>query len=100
MQTNFIIDLIKRIASGSPKFFKVLQIVCALLAIIAGAGTWLLEANIWHPDNIAALQEVFKGMTAFFSGSFIAALTGTTNPKLMDTTTKENVVEHVKNNLQ
>lgn len=58
METNFFIQIIQRVANESPKFFKIIQWVAAILAITTGAATALIAHHIWAPVGAAKIQDI------------------------------------------
>lgn len=60
MKNNFFLQLIQRIATESPKFFKIIQWVAGVLAVIAGALTFLIDNSIWNPSFAATLGIITK----------------------------------------
>jgi hypothetical protein len=53
----FIIELIQRAASSNPKFFKWIQLVSGIVAVIAFIPDLLTFLDITHPNWIDALND-------------------------------------------
>ena len=67
MNNNFFIDLIVRLLSKNPKFFKIIQITAIVLAAVSGALnalpegsvppflSWLKSSVVWVSAIVAAI---------------------------------------------
>lgn len=52
----FILELISRLFSKNPKFFKIIQVISAIIAIITGLPEYLTSLGIVLPDNLITLE--------------------------------------------
>lgn len=60
MKSNFFLQFIQRIATESPKFFKIIQWVAGALALLSGAATFVIDNNIWTPEFASTLGVITK----------------------------------------
>lgn len=93
MQQTFLVQIIQRIGSSSPRFFKIIQIASFILSIAAGIMMELFDRNMMTIPNQEAWSELCQSLTTFFMGSGFASLMSTTKAELMDDKTKENVLK-------
>jgi hypothetical protein len=77
---NFIIELIVRLFSKTPKFFTTLKIVLAIVTVITGIPAFLTESGIVFPD---AWQPVILKVVSVASlvGTIISQMTMTDTDK-------------------
>lgn len=98
MQQSFILQLIKRLNSQSPTFFKNLQKI-SMIAIAASISVnYLFDQNIIHLTNQVLQENITNVANAIWkisTGSLFSSLTSTTDPELMDNKTKSVVVNQV-----
>ncbi len=90
----FISQLLQRLGSESPRFFKIMQIASLVLGALAGVLKWLVDNDIWtlHEPTETKVSKVLTAVIAFFGGSLFASATSTTKAELMDDKTKINVL--------
>lgn len=94
----FFGQLLQRLGSESPRFFKIMQIASLVLGAIAAAMKWLIDNDVWdlNEPTETKVSKVLTAVIAFFGGSLFASATGTTKPELMDDKTKTNVLQDTK----
>ncbi len=73
---DFLIELIKRFLSKTPKFFKVVKAISVIVALITGIPALLEQANIVLPDSLNAIASKVVSIAALIS-AFISQLTTT-----------------------
>lgn len=82
MNTNFFIQLIQRIASESPKFFKIIRWASGVLGAVAGISSFLVSHAIWHPAFAAQMGTITTALwpilTTIWGMSLLPVKDGTT----------------------
>lgn len=73
---KFINELLLRLFSDKPWFFKVVQILSVVTALITGLPVWLAESGVVLPDAWQALSSQVVSVAAAVA-AFIAQLTVT-----------------------
>jgi hypothetical protein len=77
---NFLAELVVRLFGKTPAFFKTLQIITVIVAVITGLPTFLTQVGIDLPDAWDSI--VLKIISASsMVGAFISQLTLTTQEK-------------------
>ncbi|MFZ1786719.1 MAG: hypothetical protein WAT92_00345 [Saprospiraceae bacterium] len=77
---DFLAELILRFGSKSPSFFKIVQIIASILAVITGLPTALTALGLDLPDTWDSW--IMKAVSAASIGAlFIAKLTVTSEVK-------------------
>ena len=78
--TDFIVELLVRLFSKTPWFFKVVQIISAIALIVSGLPQLLAQAGVSIPDAwIGTVSQVVS--IASMVAIFLAQLTTTTKVK-------------------
>lgn len=72
-KNNFLIELLKRFASRTPKFFKILQILAGAAAIITGLPLLLDQVGITLPEALKILENKAVAIAAVVA-AFLAQL--------------------------
>lgn len=72
---QFLFELVSRLKTESPSFFKKLQWGSGILAVLLGAVQALISFGIWHPENAEKIS-TFLGyaittITTVFGTSFL-----------------------------
>lgn len=93
MQYSFLTELIKRFASQSPKFFKIMQIIGLIGLVLSGAVKAGIEYQLFTPPNGPQISHAMTAAIAFFGGWLIPAGATTTEAKLQDEKTVINVLK-------
>ena len=80
--TDFLAELVVRLLGKTPAFFKIVQIISVVIAIITGLPTFLQSAGVDLPDawDSVVLQVI---SVAGMVGAFISQLTVTSEEKAM-----------------
>ena len=79
---KFLAELVNRLFAKSPKFFRIIKVIAAILAIVTGLPGILESLGIHLPDTLAVLQNKvvsIAGLAAFFVSSLTVDRT-TTSP--------------------
>lgn len=92
MKQVFIKELLSRIGTSSPAFFKKLKTISLIIALIAAGSLFGLEYDLLNFEGAEKWEEALKAIVAFFSGTFFTSVTTTTEAKLLDDETKGNVL--------
>lgn len=58
MYKNFFLQLIQRVATESPKFFKIIKWTAGIIGVLAIAATHLINNHIWNPSYGATLNAI------------------------------------------
>lgn len=77
---DFIAELLLRLFGKTPWFFKVIQVLSIVTAIVTGLPEFLLEAGVQLPDAWAAISSKVVSVAALVA-TFISQLTVTTSVK-------------------
>lgn len=77
---NFLNELLIRLFSSKPWFFKVIQIVSVLTALVTGLPTFLAESGIVLPEAWEAISSKIVSVAAMVA-AFVAQLTVTSDTK-------------------
>lgn len=77
---EFLLELIKRLFAKTPGFFKVVQILSVITALITGLPLLLANAGIVLPEPLNALTSQAVAIAALVA-TFVAQLTATTAEK-------------------
>lgn len=93
MNRNLLTQLFLRLRSESPAFFKKLQVIAYVLIGLGIAAYLNLKFDIVNTEMVLKICNMMVEVGKFALGMLITALTGTTNPSLMDDKTKGNVVK-------
>lgn len=72
--TDFLVDLVKRFLAKSPKFFKWIQVISLVTALVTGLPDLLETVGIVLPEKFAILQNKAVAIAALVA-TFIAQLT-------------------------
>lgn len=80
---QFLAELIVRIFGKTPKFFKTLQLITIVIAIITGLPTFLAEAGVELPEAWNNVVLKIISISSMVS-SVIAQLTLTTDDKVIE----------------
>jgi hypothetical protein len=78
--TDFMLELIIRLFSDTPWFFKVIRIIGSAVAVITGLPVLLSNAGIDLPDAIDAISSQVVAIAAIV-GTIVSQLTVTTATK-------------------
>ena len=70
----FFAEMFKRLFAKSPLFFKIIQIVGVIVAVITGLPAFLESVHIVLPDAWSAIESKVISIAALV-GAFVAALT-------------------------
>lgn len=97
MQASFISQLLQRLGSKSPAFFRKLQWSAGIIAVIFWLFNSALTAGVLTIPNQDRVVDWLNGIAGTFTGIVIGALTSTTNPALVDTEVKEKVIDEAQN---
>lgn len=73
---DFLVQLVKRFLSSTPKFFKVVKVLAIVTALIAGVPALLQNSGIVLPEAIQAIASKVVSISALVA-AFIAQLTTT-----------------------
>lgn len=84
MNSNFIVDLIKRLGSKSPRFFVTLQWISGLLAAASWLLKLLIDNDLVNNPQIVKAEGVITIIASTLSGVLLAALMPTTDPAVMN----------------
>lgn len=77
---NFLNELLLRLFSSKPWFFKVVQIISIATALITGLPEWLADSGVILPDAWAAISSKVVSIAATVA-AFVAQLTVTSDFK-------------------
>ena len=80
--TSFIQELLKRLFTKQPKFFKYIMYLSLVCTFFVGFPAFLQGTEIW--EHLPELYKNIVSKTAFYAGlvgTFIAGLTTTTEQK-------------------
>lgn len=64
MTNNFFAELLQRLFSNNPKFFKYVQAISAIIALVTGLPGFLESAGIVLPDWATALESKVAAIAA------------------------------------
>lgn len=64
MTNNFFAELLQRLFSNNPKFFKYVQAISAIIAVVTGLPAFLESAGISLPDWATALESKVTAVAA------------------------------------
>ena len=78
--TDFLLELIIRLFSDTPWFFKVIRIIGSAVAVITGLPLLLANAGIDLPDAMDAISNQVVSIAAVV-GTIVAQMTVTTDAK-------------------
>lgn len=100
MQAALITQLIQRLFSKSPRFFRIMQIISVCFGALCAGAAFVISQNLLPVDRELAdrWQNFLQITAAFFVGAFGGFSTGTTDPSLMDKMAKFNAYNDVKKN--
>lgn len=89
---DFLTEIVVRLRNKSPKFFKVLQVISILVALIPGIPTFLDYLGIVLPDFLIAIENktiaIAGIVAAFLTGLPVEKTTNTTGSLRTSTATK------------
>lgn len=92
MQASFLSQLLQRLGSKSPAFFRKLQWIAGIIS----AAIWLfnsaVSANVIHFANVENVTNWLNTLGGGFAGILVGTLTTTTDPKLVAPEVKEAVI--------
>ncbi len=97
MEDSFIKQIILRLSSNSPAFFKKMRNWSAAIGAVLGSAVAALQTHSvpdFKYENIILI--VLQFMTAFFAGVAVTASTPSTDPNLIGGDVKGNVVQEAK----
>lgn len=100
MRSNFVAQVLQRLASKSPKFFRIIQYTLWALTGVSVAIVYLHSKkllNFSNQDLEAGILSVCDDLWKFTMGGAVVAMTSTTDPKLVAPEVKANVIEEVQN---
>lgn len=98
MNKNLITQIILRLKSESPAFFKKLQVIAYALIVLGILAYLNQKYQIFITDIVGKICAMLVDVGKAAVGILIASWTGTTDPTLMDDKSKENVINHEQNN--
>lgn len=78
--TDFLVQLVKRFLAKTPKFFKILQVLSIVLAIVTGLPSLLESAGIVLPAALSVLASKVISIASIVA-AFITQLTATETAK-------------------
>lgn len=85
---NFLIELINRIRTESPKFFVILRWSFGVLGLLALISKWLLTKEILNPQYGSAISElcgyILTAAGTIWGVSFLPVNTANKPEKIMD----------------
>lgn len=79
----YIVELINRFATKSPRFFRILQMITGFVTAVTGIPALFAQFNIPLPEFLTVLQNKYAGFLAL--GMFIVSLLSTQS-KIVATT--------------
>lgn len=71
--TDFLVDLVRRFLAKTPKFFKWVQVISLVAALVTGLPGFLETVGIALPEKLAVLQNKVVAIAALVS-AFVAQL--------------------------
>lgn len=92
--SSLIVQLVERLRSESPEFFKKLRMALIILSVIMGAIMTLIEVDVItfiKPTLATQIQHWLGYALAVTGGGIVVGSTATTNPKLMTKKDKDKV---------
>jgi hypothetical protein len=93
MERNFLMQLIKRLQSENPKYWKIVSTIGLIGAFLVAGALFLESYDVFTlPENI---EDLLKAIDGFFAGVFVSGQMGTTDPTLVDDKTKTNIAREV-----
>ncbi len=98
MQYSFIQELLKRLQTSSPSFFKKLKWIAAIGAGAIMLFNYLISKGMVHLPNSQVWTDTLNTAQGIFIGIATGSMFTTTDAKLIDDTTKANVVKDVIEN--
>lgn len=98
MNKNILQQIVLRLKSESPKFYRVMQIFSAIVVVASVGFGLLMKYELLDFPKAANINSLLFDLAKGFGGMFFMSLLGTTDPKLMDEQSKDNVINHEQNN--
>lgn len=98
MNKNLITQIILRLKSESPAFFKKLQAIAYALIVLGIIAYLNQKYSIVVTDMVTNICAMLVDVGKAAIGLLIASWTGTTDPTLMDDKSKDNVINQEQNN--
>src|SRR5690606_32190380 len=95
-QTSFISQLISRLFTQSPDFFKKYRHYMVILLSILGVAALSLENNLFpslSEETINTMMTIIKYVSAALAGGIATSSTTTTSAELIDDKTKINIIK-------
>jgi hypothetical protein len=78
--TDFLLELLIRLFSDTPWFFKVIRIIGTVVAVITGLPLLLANAGVDLPDAVDAIANQVVSIAAIV-GTIVAQMTATSEAK-------------------
>jgi len=100
MRSNFLSQVLQRLASKSPRFFRIVQYTLWALTAVSLAFVYLHSKSLLHFDDKQfeeGILSVCDDLWKFTCGGAVVAMTSTTNPDLVDTEVKQAVKQDEMN---
>lgn len=100
MRANFLSQILQRLASKSPRFFRIVQYSLWAFTAVSLAIVYLNSKGLLSFDDKAfeaGILSVCDDLWKFTCGGAVVAMTSTTNPDLVDNEVKKAVKQEEMN---